>query len=203
MIFSKKKKASDTGGLHLVIIAGCAGSGKTTVGKELAKQLGFAYIDKDTVTREYTDFILSELGSFAGDRESELYKRRILPIEYRVTFKVCREVLENGNSVVVTIPFISQIKDWSRWLTIKEEARIDDSVDTKFIWIKHDIDTEKKNIIKRNAVRDKYKLQHWDEYAESVEDIRPAPEYNIYEYNNDCDAKLTDTLEEVKRWIGN
>ena len=116
---------------------------------------------------------------------------------------MCREVLENGNSVVVTIPFISQIKDWSRWLAIKEEARIDDSVDTKFIWIKHDIDTEKKNIIKRNAVRDKYKLQHWDEYAESVEDIRPAPEYNIYEYNNDCDAKLTDTLEEVKRWIGN
>lgn len=203
MIFSKRKKVSDTSGLHLVIITGCAGSGKTTVGKELAKQLGFAYIDKDTVTREYTDFILNELGSFAGDRESELYRSRILPIEYRVTFKVCREVLENGCSVVVTIPFISQIKDWSRWLAIKEEARIDDSVDTKFIWIKHDIDTEKKNIIKRNAVRDKYKLQHWDEYAESVEDIRPALEYNIYEYNNDCDAKLTDTLEEVKQWIGN
>ena len=170
MIFSKRKKVSNSNGLHLVIITGCAGSGKTTVGKELAKQLSFAYIDKDTVKRIYRFY--------------------------------CREVLENGSSVVVTIPFISQIKDWSSWIAIKNEARIDDSVDTRFIWIKHDIDTEKKNITKRNAIRDKYKLEHWDEYARSVDGIEPAPEYNIYEYNNDCDAKLTETLEEVKQWIG-
>lgn len=196
-----KKKTSDEKELYLIIITGCAGSGKTTIGKELAKQLGFAYIDKDTVTREYTDFILTKLGSYEGDRESDLYKEQILPIEYRVTFKVCREVLENGDSVVLTIPFIGQIRSWSKWLSIKNEARIKDNVNIKFIWIKHDIDTEKKNIIKRGATRDKYKLDHWDEYAESVDGIEPIAEFNAYTYVNDCEVKLADTLEEVKQWI--
>lgn len=201
-IFNKGNKKSDDGKRKLIVIAGCAGSGKTTVGKELAKQLGFAYIDKDTVTREFTDFILTELGSFEGDRESELYKTKILPVEYRVTFKVCREVLDMGVSVVLTIPFIGQIRDWTKWETIRREARIPDDVDVKFVWIQHNIDTEKKNILKRKAARDQFKLDHWDDYAESVEGIEPAAEYNAYVYVNDCEARLEETLNEVKQWIG-
>lgn len=136
-LFNKKSKSNENN-LYLIIIAGCAGSGKTTIGKELAKQLRYAYIDKDTVTRDYTDFILKQSGSFEGDRESDLYKNQILPIEYQVTFKVCREILESGSSVVLTIPFIGQIRDWSKWLSIKETARINNEVIVKFIWIKHD-----------------------------------------------------------------
>lgn len=200
MLFSGKKKKK-TNSKQLIIITGCAGSGKTTVGIELSKQLGFAYVDKDTVTREFTDFILTKLGSFEGDRESVLYRTEILPIEYRVTFKVCREVLDYGNNVVLTIPFISQIRDWNKWIAIREEAKIDPETDVKFIWIKHNIDTEKKNIIKRDAARDQYKLAHWEEYSDSVEGIEPSPAYNAYIYVNDCEAKLSDTLEEVKKWI--
>lgn len=184
----------------LIIIAGCAGAGKTTVGKELARRLGFAYIDKDTVTKEYTDFILTQLGSFAGDRESDLYKNQVLPIEYRVTFKVCKDVLENGKSVILTIPFIGQIKDWSKWVSIRNEAGISDDIDVKFIWIKHNIDTEKANIIKRNDTRDEYKLNHWSEYAKSVEGIEPSAEYNAYLYTNDCKADSTE-LKKAVQWI--
>lgn len=201
MSFFNKKRKSNENKLYLIIITGCAGSGKTTIGKELAKHLGYAYIDKDTVTRDYTDFILTQLGSFAGDRESDLYKNQILPIEYKVTFKVCREVIENGDSVVLTIPFIGQIRDWSKWISLKKEAGIMEDIDVKFIWIKHDIDTEKKNILKRGAVRDTYKINHWDEYTESVEGIEPSAEFDAYIYVNDCEVKLSDTLEEVKQWI--
>lgn len=198
-LFGNDKTKQNT--QYLVIITGCAGSGKTTIGEELAKQLKYAYIDKDTVTREFTDFILCKLGSFAGDRESDLYRTEILPIEYRVTFKVCREVLSNGNNVILTIPFISQISDWNKWLEIKKESKIPDNVVVKFIWIHHNIDTEKKNILKRGALRDSYKIKHWEEYAKSVEGIEPTFEYNAYIYVNDCEVKLSDTLEEVKRWI--
>lgn len=201
-LFSKTKPKTPSSVKQLVIIAGCAGSGKTTVGKELARQLGYAYVDKDTVTREFTDYILNKLGSFEGDRESDLYRNDILPIEYRITFKVCREVLENGVSVVLTIPFIGQIRDYQKWEAIRREARIKDDVTVKFVWIKHDINTEKKNIKNRAAKRDQYKLEHWDEYAESVDGIEPVSEYNAYIHVNDCEAKLSDTLEEVKKWIG-
>ena len=199
-LFNKKARAGDDQ-VYLIIITGCAGSGKTTVGKELAKQLKYSYVDKDTVTRGFTDFILKRLGSFEGDRESELYRNEILPIEYQLTFKVCREILENGSSVVLTIPFIGQIKDISKWQAIKKEAGISDDVTVKFIWIKHEINTEKKNILNRGAARDDYKINHWDAYAESVEGIEPSADYNAYVYVNDCEAKLADTLAEVKQWI--
>lgn len=201
MSIFKKEKKDKNDKRQLIIITGCAGSGKTTVGTELSKQLNYAYIDKDTVTRDFTDFILTKLGSFEGDRESELYRSEILPIEYRVTFKVCREVLSNGNNVVLTIPFIGQIRDIAKWNEIRKEAKIPAGVDVKFIWIKHNIDTEKNNIIKRGAVRDTYKLQHWDEYSDSLDGIEPSADYNAYVYVNDCEAKLADTLEEVKHWI--
>lgn len=199
-LFSKSKEVRDSK-KRLIIVTGCAGSGKTTTGKELARQLGYAYIDKDTVTREFTDFVLIQKGSSEGDRESEFYKTELLPIEYRITFKLCRELLECGSSVVLTIPFIGQIRDISKWLALKEESRIDDDVEVKFVWIKHDIDTEKKNILKRGAARDQYKIEHWDEYAASVEGIEPSPDYNAYMYDNDCEANLSDTVEEIKKWI--
>lgn len=201
MGFLSKRKKDQTEPRQLVIITGCAGSGKTTVGKELARQLGYAYIDKDTVTRDFTDFILTKLGSFDGDRESELYRTEVLPIEYRISFKLCREIIDTGCSAILTIPFISQIKDYTRWQSILREAKFKSDVQIKFIWIEHNIDTEKANIRKRAAARDQYKMAHWEEYAASVNGIAPAPEYDAFCYVNDCDINQEDALKEVIRWL--
>lgn len=199
--FDKSKKKSIYEKKQLIIITGCAGSGKTTIGKKLAQQLEYAYVDKDTVTRDYTDFILKKLGSFEGDRESKLYKNFILPIEYRVTLKLCREILENGSNVVLTIPFISQIKDYLKWIELYNNAKFKADTQFKFIWIEHNIETEKANIKKRNASRDKHKIEHWDEYAESVNGIAPAAEYKAYNYVNDCEINQNGALDEVIAWI--
>ncbi len=199
-MFWIKKKARVTAERQLVIITGCAGAGKTTIGKTLAQKLGYCYIDKDTVTREYTDFILERSGSSKCDRESQLYRGEILPIEYSVTFKLCREILDNGCNVVLTIPFISQIQDYSKWEEIKSASRIR-NIDVKFIWIEHIIETEKENLILRDADRDKYKLEHWDEYSKSVDGLHPADEYQAYIYTNDCNINLEIAVEEVIKWI--
>ncbi len=199
--FKKTKVENEENAAKLIIITGCAGAGKTTIGMELAKRLRYAYVDKDTVTRDYTDFALKSLGSFEGDRESELYKKEILPIEYKVTFKVCCEILAVGRSVVLTIPFIGQITDYQKWENIRNEAHIGEDIPVKFIWIKHDIDTEKSNIRNRAAKRDEYKLSHWEEYAKSVDGIEPDEKYKAYIYVNDRETRLSDTLEEVEKWI--
>lgn len=200
MLFKKKNTEQKNKIAQLIIITGCAGSGKTTIGKELARELGYTYVDKDTVTREFTDYILERSGSSKTDRESDLYRGEILPIEYKTTFKLCREILDTGCNVILTIPFISQIQDFSKWNVIKKEAKIKRHK-VRFIWIKHDIETEYVNVKNRGAERDQYKLAHWEQYSESVNGLEPAKEYDAYIYTNDCNIDLFTALTDVKKWI--
>lgn len=181
----------------MIIVTGCAGSGKTMVGQELAKWLGYAYIDKDTVTGGFTDFILERLGSFAGDRESVLYQEEIRPVEYSVTFRLCRELLDCGTNVVLVIPFIGQIQDYSKWEAIRNEIGFQAGTEFLFVWMEHNIETEYENIKSRNAARDVYKLAHWNEYATSVQGISPASEYKAYHCVNDRGTDLTNTVAKL------
>ncbi len=203
MFWNKKKSSKDSSGTvrKLIIITGCAGAGKTTVGKALAKELGYSYVDKDTVSREFVDRILELKGSSRFDRESEIYVKEVMPLEYDTTFKVCRELLETGSDVVVTIPFQYYIKDFDRWLDFKNKARIPQSAEVKFVWIKHEELTERSNLTSRNADRDRNKLADWDNYADSLKGIHPDSRYEAYHYFNDCNIPLGDAIKDLIVWL--
>lgn len=179
----------------LIIIAGCAGSGKTTLGKQLAKELEYAYVDKDTITMDYTDFVLCKLGSFEGDRDSDLYKNEIRPMEYDVTFKVCKDILDSDGNVILAIPFIGQIKNYKMWEDLRDKHSLN-NITVKFVWIQHDSEREKRNIINRNADRDKYKLEHWEEYSAPLDGIHPDSQYNAYIYSDGLNS-----VHSLKKWI--
>ena len=53
----------------LLFVVGPAGSGKSTASKLIAKRLGAAYLDKDTVATGFTEAILTLAGS---DRDNRL-----------------------------------------------------------------------------------------------------------------------------------
>ena len=201
-LFSKKNNVENTGKTTFVIITGCAGSGKTSLGERLSREMGWTYIDKDTVTRDFTDFILVDKGKSKLDRESDVYCNNIRPIEYKVTFKVCEENLKLGNSVVLTIPFIAQIKDYSKWLDmIDEYGMYLADISVKFIWINHDEGSEYTRITKRGAERDGYKLMHWEEYASGIADIKPDARYCAYCYDNDGASAAEIYVKDVIEWI--
>lgn len=185
-----------------VIVTGCAGSGKTSLGKAIAKEKHWTYIDKDTVTRHFADYILVSKGKDKNDRESEIYCNEIRPIEYKLTFKVCQENLNLGNSVILTIPFIAQIRDYNRWLEMIKEYELDlEEVNVKFIWINHDEGGEYTRITRRAAQRDGYKLEHWEEYLEGLEGISPDERYQAYRYDNDGVSADKMYIKDVLKWI--
>lgn len=203
MFGGKKKTETRTKDrVTFVIITGCAGSGKTSLGKKIARETGWAYIDKDTVTRDFTDFILVDKGKSKSDRESDVYCNEIRPVEYQITFKVCDENLRLGNSVILTIPFIAQIQDYGKWQKMVQEYGLDlDDVVVKFVWINHDEGSEYTRVTKRNADRDGYKLQHWEEYTRGLEGITPAKEYDAYLYDNDSTSADEIYVKDVIEWI--
>ena len=156
----------------LILIGGVPGSGKTYIGKELARSIGL-FIDKDTMSRFFTERMLQLLGSHVDDRESEIYLANVRSLEYETMIKHALENLELGRSVICSAPFIREFSD-SQWLDdISLEAELIDAEVIK-VWIHVDLPTARERIIARGASRDNWKLANWDTYASTVPQAVPS-----------------------------
>lgn len=183
-----------------VIICGCAGAGKTTIGKIVAKKLNYFFIDKDTVSNLFTDFILKYSSKSEGDRESAFYSSKIKPIEYESTFKICFENLELGNNVIAVIPMTSVINDFEEFNKfVNLKSLKNKGIDVKIIWINHNEDLEHKRLMSRNSSRDINKLQNWEIYAKGIKNLKPDKLLKALNYDNDI---LTDEkIDKLIKWI--
>jgi hypothetical protein len=87
----------------VLIIGGYAGSGKTELGRILARATGWPMLDKDTLTRPVVEAALEIAGQPLNDRESETYLNLIRPREYEATMGAavenCRPRRQLGNRV--------------------------------------------------------------------------------------------------------
>jgi dephospho-CoA kinase len=200
MIFKKKKQPQKP---KLIIISGLAGSGKTTIGKILAKKLNYLYLDKDTLTRGFVDLLLEQKGIGKEDRESEFYLKTINPIEYSTLLRVALENIDIESGVILSAPFIQQILNPSYFTSVLESNFSFNNIIIKIVWISTNRDTERMRLIDRDALRDKNKLANWALYCESVKDIKPHPNHNAYTYVN-TDSKvdnINNKVEKLTEWI--
>lgn len=175
---------------QLILICGFAGAGKTTIGKALAKKLGYAFVDKDTISEDFTDYILAKNGESKTGRESFLYSAEINRLEYVTGLKVCKDIIENGINVVGAFPLALQIESYEKWKLLTILAGIPFDIDIKFIWIKHDIEQEKINLFARKSKKDKNKLANWDDYAASIDGLQIDKEFNCIEIENNAPADV-------------
>ncbi len=187
----------------LIILAGRAGSGKTYLARELAKNLTYAFVDKDTITGSFTDFITSSYAANASANQASLEsaRKQIETIEYQTTFKVCKDLLESQKKVILAIPFTNQIDDWFKWTALRNSVGIKPDTRVQFIWVDQDIEQEKENILTRGEERDRDKIKNWDNYIESVKDIVPADEYKAIIFPNDFNKDITTRAEELEAML--
>ncbi|RUL90965.1 GntR family transcriptional regulator [Verrucosispora sp. FIM060022] len=155
--------AADRQGPRVILIGGYAGSGKTELGRIIARQTGWAILDKDTTTRAVVEAALEHLGHSPHDRESETYLAVIRPAEYEALMAALDENLQCGSSVVVTAPFIKELSDeaWCDRLSATVAAY---NGILRVVWVHCDPITMLTYIRRRGAARDDYKLANWNEY---------------------------------------
>jgi len=165
----------------LYLIAGYAGTGKSTLGRKLAKRLNCVLIDKDTASELFVDYI-QEQGGFEKGRESEEYVWNIKPLEYRTMFKLAAQNLAIGNSVVAVAPAIDILQSHEYWKKYSRFWGVGE-YELKVIWMKHDLIRERRNIFERNSPRDANKIKNWDAYAEGVKEWRIDPKFRFFEYD--------------------
>ncbi|RZQ64212.1 GntR family transcriptional regulator [Amycolatopsis suaedae] len=162
-----------------LIIGGYAGSGKSELGRILARLTGWALLDKDTLTRPVVEVALELLGHPGSDRESELYLSRVRGREYEALESAMKENIQCGNSVIVTAPFIREFADGAWVNRIQADCQ---SVGTEavFVWVYCDPATMHTYVRHRGAARDSVKLANWDEYIAGIDlDLRPPVDHAV------------------------
>ncbi|MFJ7952818.1 AAA family ATPase [Lysinibacillus sp. NPDC096418] len=168
----------------IIIVIGEAGVGKSAVGKLIAKEKKYTYIDKDTATISLTEQYLEECSPTKNkhDRESDFYLSTVRPLEYKTILALALENLELGNSVVLTAGFELEIQD-ENWLQMNPDImKIRAIADLKVVMVTVDKQTLLNRLITRNELRDTWKLNNWDAYLKQVAAMKIT--WNDRDYTN-------------------
>ena len=153
---------------HVLLVGGYAGSGKTELGRVVARLTGWPIIDNDTITRPVVEVALEALGRSPHDRESDDYLRSIRPREYEALISTAVENVECGVSVIVTAPFVNEFRD-PAWIDRLLAAFTASDVVVTFVWLRCDADTMHTYIRQRGAARDAAKLADWPGWVAGVD----------------------------------
>lgn len=177
-VILRKDRSINQTDLTLLIVAGYAGSGKTEASKILARQLGWAVLDKDALTRPFVTSLLHRLGRPTRDRESQDYLQKVRPLEYECLLNAAYENIECGISIIVTGPFIQECKDYRWHRTVAGECRAR-KARLLVYWVRSDPETMHRTLGERGAARDSKKLAAWAEYLESTGGVSDPPAGNV------------------------
>ncbi|MEN3614445.1 GntR family transcriptional regulator [Plantactinospora sp. ZYX-F-223] len=159
---------------RVILIGGYAGSGKTELGRILARETGWPMLDKDTLTRPVVEAALEVLGQSPNDRESADYLTKIRPREYEALAAATNENVACGNSAIVTAPFIREFND-TAWVDRTRASHAALNAETTLVWVYCDADTMHTYIRHRGAARDAAKLADWPHYLGQIDvTFRPA-----------------------------
>lgn len=167
---------------HVLLIGGYAGSGKSELGRILARETGWPILDKDTLTRPVVEMALEIMGLSPNDRESAGYINSIRPREYEALNAATLENVECGNSAIVTAPFIREFRETS-WIERTQATFAALKATTSLVWVYCDASTMHTYIRHRGAARDAVKLADWGTYLTGI-DTEFRPEVSHYEVNN-------------------
>lgn len=150
---------------HLFFVIGPAGSGKSTVSTLIARHLGAAYLDKDSVATLFTEALLVAHGSDPHERDNnEYYQRSVMDLEYQTLLRLAGDNLRLGTSVVLDAPFVRYFPEED----FLERAARDHAwpSDTRItvVHVTVDGDRVRDRVADRGFERDGWKLAHWDEF---------------------------------------
>jgi predicted kinase len=181
-----------------VLIGGYAGSGKSELGRVLARHSGWALLDKDTMTRPLVEMALETLDRSPHDRESSTYLTVVRPREYEALEVTVLENIECGASVITSAPYLREFTD-PGWLRRTESAVTSRGADLTLVWVRADLESMQTYIRRRGAARDATKLEDWQRYVAGVNlDFRPGMNHELIDNSiSTTTGTLTDQAQQL------
>ena len=98
--------------MNALVVAGPAASGKSTLGRELARRTGAVLLDLDTLTNPLLDGL--QVGS-PGHWNGPDLRSVVRPARYAVLLAVAREQADLGHDLVLVAPFTAELAGGPEW----------------------------------------------------------------------------------------
>ncbi len=134
--------------VDVFVIAGAAGSGKTTFGRALAKRLAIPLLDLDEVTAPLVAaFWAAHPGLDEGEALTAVREDR-----YRDLQRATVMATSSGQSVIVTAPFTAEISSLERWRAFVDSFT--EAANLHLIWLEITPDERLRRMRVRGASRD-------------------------------------------------
>lgn len=195
------RRSHGRGAPTVVVVGGYPGSGKTEYGRILARLTGWPMLDKDSTTRPVVEAALERLGESPHDREGQIYLEVVRPAEYEALREVTLENVACGNSVVMTAPFIRELRDpaWCQRTMAELDAL---GAVAHAVWVRCDLESMRTYISRRGAARDATKLANWTEYVAGLDlDYTPAMPHTMV-HNSLASTPLQAQAEQLLSRLG-
>lgn len=154
-----------------LFILGHAGTGKSWlthrfVSRQHAAGRSWCVLDKDVVSEVWTGPLLAAHGQDPNDRDSPFFKEVARDLGYQSTLRIGRDQVEHGTNVVFPGPWSRELANGALFsataLGLPGHTRL------CHVWLDLPLETRKKRIIERGDPRDKWKLDHWDDYTRAL-----------------------------------
>ena len=157
----------------MILVTSPPACGKTYISEALARNLRHVvYLDKDTLIP-----LSNRVFAAAGEeinRSSEKKKKNIRDYEYETIVDIGVEALEYDDIVLINAPFTKEVHDEETLERFRTKLRRKNAK-LVIIWVVTDPRICHERMIARNSDRDTWKLEHWDEYIQTVDFSIPEP----------------------------
>ncbi|AJH00179.1 shikimate kinase [Clostridium beijerinckii] len=152
----------------VIFLVGSAGSGKSTVGKMIASNFKYCYLDKDVICNKFTGKLLQTQQISPNERDGcDFYQNEIMSIEYETILDIAADNIERGMSVVLDAPFLGYFSDKEYIQKLKKKYNWEDSIPL-VLEVTADSEVLRQRIKERNIRRDDCKLANWTAFIDSL-----------------------------------
>ncbi|MBQ8725984.1 MAG: AAA family ATPase [Clostridia bacterium] len=187
---------------HFILITSPPACGKTRLAKRLASQLSNAvYLDKDSLIPLSKQIF--KVAHKPYNRSSEFFKKNIRDFEYEVIINQGMDAIKYADAVIINAPFRKEVRSPEFIADFKERLK---KVDAKLlvVWISVAPELCRKRMFKRNSDRDKWKIEHWEEYVKTVNfDAPNIAEEELFIHKNSTDDEADEHFERLLEKIKN
>lgn len=180
----------------IVVVIGAPSSGKTKLGRAIAKRLHLAVSDKDHVTGQLLAALMKD-ACYEGEDYSQTDLNRFRSAIYGCMEDVAKDNLNAGMGTVIISPYVDRGEEgWLEGL----KSRVDPNSEATWsvVWIDITPELALERIIKRGSPRDVFKLANWDSFVSKTFWGEPSCEHLKVHASDDFDNKLENAVAYIE-----